>query len=58
MSGDELRAWRARLGLTQARLAERLGLPRATVARWEAGLMPIRHPEILRLALERLAQAP
>ena len=40
-SGAELRARREALGLTQAELADRLGVARVTVARWELGLVPI-----------------
>ena len=35
----QIRAFRKRLGLTQAALAERLGVPQPTVARWESGLV-------------------
>jgi len=35
----QIRAFRKRLGLTQAALAERLGVPQPTVARWETGLV-------------------
>lgn len=56
MSGAELRAWRAARGWTQAQLAERLGVPRLLVAKWEQGAQNVRHPTILRLALERLEQ--
>jgi transcriptional regulator with XRE-family HTH domain len=33
----DLKAWRERLGLTQERAAELLGVHRVTVARWESG---------------------
>jgi DNA-binding XRE family transcriptional regulator len=42
MTPDQLKAFRARLGLTQAQLAEKLGVERNTVNRWEMGLLPIR----------------
>lgn len=54
MTPDDLRDLRQALGLTQRGLAERLGVPQATVWRWESGQHPIQHPTILRLALERL----
>jgi transcriptional regulator with XRE-family HTH domain len=52
----DLLAARTSLGLTQRGLAEALGVPQATIWRWETGKHPIEHPTILRLALERLAQ--
>lgn len=54
MTPAELRAARRALGLTQVALAARLGVPQATIWRWETGKHGIDHPEILRLALERL----
>jgi DNA-binding transcriptional regulator YiaG len=42
MTGKEVKRIRARLGLTQAQLAEKLGVARVTVARWEVGLLGIR----------------
>jgi transcriptional regulator with XRE-family HTH domain len=33
----DLKAWRERLGLTQEKAAELLGVHRVTVARWETG---------------------
>ena len=42
MSGDEVRAIRSRLKLTQHELAQRVGVTRNTVTRWELGLMRIR----------------
>jgi DNA-binding transcriptional regulator YiaG len=52
----DLRAARAGLGLSQAKLAAALGVSEHTVAVWERGEQPVRHPVMLRLALERLAQ--
>src|SRR5262245_57140620 len=36
--GSTLRAWRERLGLTQAEAAELLGVHAVTLARWEVGM--------------------
>ncbi len=44
MKGGTLRRIRKRLGLTQAALAERLGVRPNTVARWERNELPIREP--------------
>lgn len=44
MTPAELKRLRARLGLTQAQLAERLGVDRNTVTRWEMGLRKISEP--------------
>jgi transcriptional regulator with XRE-family HTH domain len=54
MTGPALRAWRTRVGWSQKRLADALGVPVNTVARWERGEIRVQHPTILRLALERL----
>ncbi len=37
MTGEQIRALRLSLGLTQEQLAERLEVDRNTVARWERG---------------------
>jgi transcriptional regulator with XRE-family HTH domain len=42
MTGAEVRRIRQRLGLTQAELAERLGVAANSVARWERDEMGIR----------------
>lgn len=48
MNGPDLKAARARLGVTQAELAERMGVTWNTVARWETGQRRIpRMAEIL-----------
>jgi len=54
MTGEELRAARAALGLSQAALGRALGVPQATVWRWEAGEHPIERPLMMALALEAL----
>ena len=51
----ELRRQRAALGLSQAQLGAALGADRQTIARWEAGVLRIRHPRTLALALWALA---
>jgi len=55
MTGQELRALRRGLGLTQERLGVELGVPQNTIARWETGARRIAHPRWLRLAIEGLA---
>jgi len=54
MDGVELRGRRRALGLSQANLAELLTVPENTIARWERGVVGIRHPGLLSLALEAL----
>lgn len=54
MTPDDLKAWREQAGLSQSGLARLLDVPPNTVARWERGATTIRHPHLLRLALERL----
>jgi predicted ATPase/DNA-binding CsgD family transcriptional regulator/transcriptional regulator with XRE-family HTH domain len=59
LTPPELGARRRALGLTQAGMGTALGVTANTVARWERGEQPIRIPELVRLALERLeATAP
>lgn len=41
MTPDDLFTWRKARGLTQKQLAERLGVNKQTVARWEWGMWPI-----------------
>lgn len=41
MTGEELKTWRIKAGLTQAQLAEQLGVSSNTVARWERDEMSI-----------------
>ena len=44
MDGSELKAIRKGLGLSQAALAEKLGVTTTSVARWERGEVPISEP--------------
>jgi len=52
MTGKELKEWRKQRGLSQAALAQKLGVFRETVARWEIGARPI--PSFLPLAIRWL----
>ena len=45
---------RRELGMTQAQLGAYLDVTANTVARWERGERRVRHPAMLRLALEAL----
>ncbi len=51
-----VRKLRERLGLTQAQLAEKLGVNQTTIHRWEMGTRQLRGPAIKLLA-ELVAQA-
>jgi DNA-binding transcriptional regulator YiaG len=53
MTGKEVRAIRQRLRLTQSELADKVGVTRNTVTRWEIGLLGIR--ESAARLLKRLA---
>jgi DNA-binding transcriptional regulator YiaG len=44
MTGGELKALRQQMELTQKELAEKLGVPWNTVARWEVGMRRIFEP--------------
>lgn len=54
MTPIELKQRRTALGLSQRKLAEALGVPYRTLARWERAQLAVRHPRVLRLALDRL----
>ena len=56
MGPAELRERRHALNLSQADLGRALGVTRNSVARWERGELPIRHPELVMLALDKLTQ--
>jgi transcriptional regulator with XRE-family HTH domain len=54
MNGQDFRAWRQRLGLTQAQVKDRLGVSQRAVAAWESGATPIgRQTEMAIWAIER-----
>jgi len=55
MTGEQLAMIRLRLGMTQAKLAEVLGVPQSTICRWETGKIRIERPRMLVLALEAIA---
>jgi transcriptional regulator with XRE-family HTH domain len=44
MTTEELKTLRDRLGLTQGELAEKLGVARNTITRWEMGIRHIPEP--------------
>lgn len=52
MNPDELKAWRERLSLSQAKLAEALSISKRTYEAWEQGRFAI--PAFLELALREL----
>ena len=51
MTGPELRQWRQRMGFSQQEVARALGITQVTVSRWERGVTPVEHPEMLGLAI-------
>lgn len=59
MTGEEVRRIRRQLGLTQAALAERLGVAANTVARWERDELPVREPlaRLIRLTAKTMSTA-
>lgn len=52
MNGEELKAFRERLDLSQEQLAKELKVASNTISRWELGTRKI--PEYLELALETI----
>jgi transcriptional regulator with XRE-family HTH domain len=56
MTGAQLRTERQRLGLSQAKLADALGVTANTVARWERVEMKIAQPQVLEAALKNLKE--
>lgn len=52
MTGNELKLWRKKWGITQVDLAKRLDTYQVTIARWETGARKI--PFLLPLALETI----
>ena len=52
MRRRELQGARARLGLSQAKLAKALGIHRSAVAKYEGGLLPV--PKVVALAVAYL----
>lgn len=54
LTGPDLAIARSKLGLSYSELGKALDVPKNTVARWERCEMDILHPQILKLALERL----
>jgi len=55
--GLRIRSGRDRLGLTQSELAERVGVSRLTIVRWETGAMPPSNGKVEQLA-STLGTAP
>ena len=57
MTGQDLLVRRKALRLSRDRLGRLLGVPANTLYRWEAGVMEMRHPELVEAALERVERA-
>jgi transcriptional regulator with XRE-family HTH domain len=55
LSGEEVRAWRERLGLTQDQLGLEMGVTGTTIGRWEREERNVFCPRMVRLALYGLA---
>jgi transcriptional regulator with XRE-family HTH domain len=55
MDGPTIRARREALGLSQSQLAAALDVTKDTISKWERGVLLVRHPRMLALALEALA---
>jgi len=53
LTGRELRRQRLLLGLTQSELADRLGMSRNTITRYERGFLP-KIPKYVELAIKGL----
>lgn len=56
MKGQELRARREAMNLSQAELARRLGVSPQTVYKWETDRVKIERAVMMDLALKQLAQ--
>ena len=54
LSPEELKAWRLKYDLSQAELAELLGVRQSAISRWESGIHAI--PPYLALALKYLEE--
>jgi transcriptional regulator with XRE-family HTH domain len=54
MRGNSLKRKRKALGLTQRTLAERIGVHRITIAKWETGVEPI--PKSIALLIDLLVK--
>jgi transcriptional regulator with XRE-family HTH domain len=52
MTPNELKRRRQKLGLSQAKLAQMMGVDQMTISRWERGIHPI--PLYISLAVEAL----
>lgn len=56
MTGNDLKQARLKLGLSQRKLSEKLGVSWNTVARWERGEIAIGNPVILDLAMRQIVR--
>lgn len=54
VTAQDLQAFRRRWSLQQAELRDFLGVGPFTISRWESGSQNIRHPKMIRLALDEL----
>lgn len=56
MTGEELRERRMALHLSQATLADKLGVTKNTVARWERGELRMANPQMVEMSLKQLEE--
>jgi transcriptional regulator with XRE-family HTH domain len=56
MNGDQIRAYRQKLGLSQTQLGQAFGMAANTIARWERGELIPQWPRLLALGFRALEQ--
>ncbi len=56
MNGEQIRAYRQKLGLSQTQLGQAFGMAGNTIARWERGELIPQWPKLLALGFRSLEQ--